>query len=91
MLSVARMMLAGANSGEGEPEARRAKELVTAGWLLLEAAAALLHESRRMDEVVQARKASLAPDRCPVTDRPGRSIDRPTPRGACSKTCALDP
>ena len=65
MLSVARMMLAGANSGEGEPEARRAKELVTAGRLLLEAAAALLHESRRMDEVVQARKASLAPDPLP--------------------------
>ena len=35
---------------------------MTAGRLLLEAAAALLHEARSMDEAEQAREASLAPD-----------------------------
>ena len=55
-----------ANRGERKPEARRAKADPAAGRLLLEAAAALLHEARRMDEAREAREASLAPKPVPA-------------------------
>ena len=56
LVSVARMMLAG----------RERKSSLRRGRLLLEAAAALLHEARRMDEAREAREASLATDPVPA-------------------------
>jgi hypothetical protein len=50
------MMLAG----------RERKSSLRRGRLLLEAAAALLHEARRMDEAREARESSLAPDPVPA-------------------------
>ena len=66
---VARMMLAG----------RERKSSLRRGRLLLEAAAALLHEARRMDEA-QRRGSQLAPK--PV---PAKVIQLIDPRGACQK------